>query len=154
MSKCNPGASIVAKLLPKNSVGVEIGVWRGDSSVEFLERCSHLHLVDPWPDREGQYQEVKKRFAGKPVTIHRMTSAEFFDSFKPQVDWVYIDGLHDYDHVCRDLVGALTIIKPGCTIYGDDYAKKDGVQEAVDEFCEAYGFELQLLGLSQYAIAT
>jgi hypothetical protein len=150
VSKCNPGASIVAKLLPENSIGVEIGVWRGDSSVEFLERAAFLHLVDPWPDRESQYREVAKRFKGIAVAIHYMTSAEFFECFKDvlRVDWVYIDGLHDYGHVKADLIGARSILKPGGVIYGDDYGKKEGVKEAVDEICP----HRRLLGLSQYEI--
>jgi hypothetical protein len=148
MSKCNPGASIVAKLLQKDSVGVEIGVWRGDSSAEFLARTSHLHLVDPWPDRDQQYRDVVKRFEGKPVTIHRMTAARFFRSFDELVDWVYIDGLHDYENVKADLIGATSILKLGGMIYGDDHGKKEGVAEAVDEFAP----HRRLLGLSQYAI--
>lgn len=44
----NAGADRVVAHLPAGSVGVEIGVWRGDSSEKFLQRASHLHLVDPW----------------------------------------------------------------------------------------------------------
>ena len=149
MSKNNPGASIVAGLIPLGSVGVEIGVWDGDSSVEFLARCSHLHLVDPWPGRTAQYEKVRLRFAGKPVTIHRATSEVFFATFGGLVDWVYIDGLHDYETVRRDLIAARHILKPGGVIYGDDYGKKGGVAEAVDEIYP----NRRLLGLSQYAIS-
>ena len=149
MSKNNPGASLVAQLIPHHSVGVEIGVWEGASSLEFAARTRHLHLVDPWPGRDTQYLRVRELFRGRPVTIHRRTSSDFFRTFTEQVDWVYIDGLHDYASVKADLLGAARILKPGGVIYGDDYGKKGGVQQAVDEFAP----HRRLLGMSQYAIA-
>jgi hypothetical protein len=52
----NLGSALVAARLPVESVGVEIGVWRGDSTELFLRRAAHVHLVDPWapePYRES-----------------------------------------------------------------------------------------------------
>ena len=152
MSKNNPGAALVAGLIPEGSVGVEIGVWSGASSLDFLTRASFLHMVDPWPGRDHQYRNVIELFKGLPVKIHRCTSGVFFQQFCEQVDWVYIDGLHDYLHVLADLYGAERIIKPDGVIYGDDYGKKEGVKEAVDEYCRVRNRNLELLGLSQYAI--
>jgi len=34
--------------IPQGSIGAELGVWRGDSSVLFLQKAKHLHLVDAW----------------------------------------------------------------------------------------------------------
>ena len=148
MSINNPGAALVASLIPHGSIGVEIGVWKGESSLDFLTRASFMHLVDPWPDRDEQYREVVELMKGRPVNIHRCTSARFFGTFKERVDWVYIDGLHDYESVKADLIGARSILKPSGVIYGDDYGKKGGVKEAVDEFAP----HRTLLGLHQYAI--
>ena len=36
------------KRMPLNSVGVELGVWKGDSSALMAEKTSRLHLVDSW----------------------------------------------------------------------------------------------------------
>ena len=44
----NRGVRNVVSRIPKDSVGVEIGVWRGDSSELFLRRARHMHLVDAW----------------------------------------------------------------------------------------------------------
>ena len=38
----------VLNRIPANSIGCEIGVWKGLSSELFLSKCSHLHLVDSW----------------------------------------------------------------------------------------------------------
>jgi hypothetical protein len=157
-------------------VGVEIGVWRGDSSALFLARAGYLHLVDAWSpqpytnmhDYLQRYQhivrgstmadfhahyamvyaEVCARFKGKPVSIHRCTSREFFANFDETVDWVYIDGSHEYSDVFADLAASAGIVKRGGWIYGDDYGNKTGVMQAVDEFYP----DRQLLGLNQYAI--
>jgi len=34
--------------IPENSEGVEIGVWKGETSKLFLKKTKLLHLVDPW----------------------------------------------------------------------------------------------------------
>lgn len=34
--------------IPQNSVGVELGVWKGNSSELFAQRTKRLHLVDSW----------------------------------------------------------------------------------------------------------
>lgn len=46
----NSNSSSLVDIIPKNSVGAEIGVWRGDSSELFLKKTSpdQLYLVDPW----------------------------------------------------------------------------------------------------------
>ena len=177
----NPGAKETAKRIPKGSVGVEIGVWRGDSSALFLQRASHLHLVDPWsiePYQMGGYavylnrytkivgspdpakfqrfyddvhSEVVRRFEGQAVTIHRCTSAVFFAEFKGVVDWVYIDGLHTFKGCAADLIGVRGIIKPGGSIFGDDYGNKDGVTKAVDHFVKRSGLSVDHFG-NQYQI--
>lgn len=176
MTSYNPGSEIVASLLPQRSVGVEIGVYQGVSSARFLPKCKLLHLVDPWslgayPDKadfltkyahhiggntedaaqryfDAQHDSVARKFRGMPVKIHRMTSAQFFATFIGEVDWVYIDGLHDYDSVCADLQGAFGIVKKGGVIYGDDYGNKPGVARAVEEIAPYR----ELLGLKQYRI--
>lgn len=154
MGGSNLGSHIVAEMIEPGSVGVEIGVWRGDTTARFLERAGHVHLVDPWDLEQYRTREfrqflesyrhivgstdpedfrqhycdveasVRSRFALHPVTFHKMTSREFFDTFTEKVDWVYIDGLHDYLNVLADLYGARNILKPGGMIYGDDYGNK------------------------------
>lgn len=174
------------KRIPLNSVGVEIGVWRGRTSEKFLRRVRHLHLVDSWSvipyensDEHGNYesylsryeklvgsrnpndfqdfyngvyQDVVNRFLDKPVTIHRMTSAEFFEKFNDQVDWVYVDADHSYEGCSYDLNKSLNIVRPGGIIYGDDYTNKPGVRQAVDDFVSRTGLTLNNFYGSQYEI--
>jgi hypothetical protein len=156
------------KRIPKNSIGVEIGVWKGDSSDKFLRRASHMHLVDSWSpisyensDEHGNYENylkrysklvgsndpndfqqyydniynsVVERFKDRSITIHRMSSEQFFKTFTEKVDWVYVDGDHSYEGCLKDLRNCLKIIKPNGMIFGDDYTNKPGVYQAVNQF--------------------
>lgn len=136
-------------LLPKGSVGAEIGVWRGDFSSRLLSvvRPARLHLVDPWKfetsslyerawyggtgaknqaEMDAIYETVLRRFAQEAETgvvlVHRGPSAEIGMQFDDAYfDWVYIDGNHLYEYVKRDLEVFATKVKPGGLVTGDDY---------------------------------
>ena len=182
----NPGSDKTYERIPQGSIGVELGVWKGDTSEKFLKRSGVLHLVDSWSvspyiesEEFGDYQRylkrysllvgsenpkdfqkfyddiasnVKKRFEGKPVVIHRMTTTKFFDSFSGKVDWVYVDASHVFKGCLSDLHNSYNIIKPGGAIMGDDYGTKKGVGQAVDKFIGDTGLELNNFYLDQYEI--
>lgn len=66
----NVGSDQTWQRIPLDSEGVEIGVWRGDSSAKFLRRARHLHLVDAWSvvpyqhsEEHGTYQNYLDRYA-------------------------------------------------------------------------------------------
>lgn len=190
MFSSNKESHQTAKRIPFGSVGVEIGVWRGESSKLFLEQASHLHMVDPWsiepyrlsPEHggfngylkrygkmvgesshgraatEGRFQayydniyhQVVKDFQGRPVTIHRCTSDDFFASITEPVDWFYIDGSHTHDGCLADLRNSMSWAK--YAIFGDDYLTKPGVTTAVNAFVKENGLDLAVFGNNQYMI--
>lgn len=183
----NKGVKYTAKRIPPGTVGLEIGVWKGESAATFLRRgVKHLHLVDPWsveaykdtaefggfpeflnryaplvgaaePKAFQQYYDavankVATRFSGQPVTIHRMTSKEFFESHIKigGIDWVYLDGSHAYAEVMSDLMHAGQITRG--PIFGDDYGNKPGVTMAVNDYVDQSGSQLEVYGGNQYEI--
>ena len=182
----NTGSNETWKRIPEGSTGVELGVWKGETSAKFLQRAGQLHLVDPWSaiayedsDEFGNYQgyldryskivgssdpkdfqkyydniahNVRDKFKNDPVTIHRMTTDKFFESFKGQVDWVYVDALHSYDGCLSDLRNSLKLVKSGGSIFGDDYGNKPGVVNAVDDFIAETGLTLNNFYTTQYEI--
>ena len=172
----NPGTDKTWIRIPKDSIGAELGVWRGDSSVKFLNNAKHIHLVDSWStipyensDEFGNYQayldrysilvksnnpedfqkyydkiynSVVERFKNSPVTIYRMSTKEWFESFKEKLDWIYVDASHSFEGCYYDLINAVKFIKPGGTLFGDDYGdKKPNVKKAVDKFIADTGYE-------------
>jgi len=49
MRGTNAEASKLARnYIPQDSIGAEIGVWKAESSIKFLEKAKFLHMVDPW----------------------------------------------------------------------------------------------------------
>jgi len=143
------GRQFLLDMLPKQSVGVEIGVHKGDFSEEILNSISpqELHLIDPWEhqtsgiyksawyggaakggqnEMDERYSSVLKRFDknihAKQVKVHRGYSTDILQQFPDQYfDWVYIDGNHLYEYVKKDLELSFQKVKSGGYITGDDY---------------------------------
>jgi hypothetical protein len=136
-------------MLPRHSVGAEIGVHLGDFSADILRIVApaHLHLVDPWEhvatpgyeqawygggakggqkEMDERYESVLARFrreidAGQ-VVVHRGLSNDFGSTLPAEhLDWVYIDGNHTYEFVKRDLDLFFGKLKPRGYLLGDDY---------------------------------
>jgi len=164
------GRRWLLEMLPKGSVGAEIGVWQGDFAALMLKvvRPRMLHLIDPWlsaaddehagalfdrPQNEldAIAGRVRARFATEiaagRVVIHRATSAATAAALADaSLDWVYVDGDHAYDAVRADLVTYAAKVRPGGFVAGDDYRRggmyKSGVKRAVDETVAAGMLEL------------
>ena len=156
-------------LIPKGSKMAEVGVFRGEFSKLILEKCvpSTYTMVDVWEgtmssgDKDGRkivkihdmeevYEnEILPHFSKLPnVTIHRTTSDTYFQDFveESSLDAIYIDALHTYRAVLKDLEGARKAVRNGGIIMGHDYGKKfPGVIKAVDQFCEKHGLEISYL---------
>lgn len=154
------------ELLPKRSIGVEIGVFKGDFSKIILEvvNPSKLYLVDPWQgaigsgDKHGQnmqyidgekyYSEhIVREFAiDSRVQVLRAYSTvleSFNDSY---FDWAYVDGNHDYNSVKYDLDVSYRKVRKGGYILGHDYNNNfPGVVRAVDEFCKTNNLSVKYL---------
>lgn len=154
------------ELIPKNSIGVEIGVFKGDFSKILLETIQPqiLYLIDPWEgiigsgDKNGNNVEqingesyyvnnIIPQFLFIPqVKILRHYSdiiSLFPDNY---LDWIYIDGLHEYPFVKHDLEASYNKLKSGGYIMGHDYNSSfPGVVSAVDEFCTKNNLNIEYL---------
>ena len=158
---------IILNTLPKNSVGCEIGVWKGEFSKQLYDTLqpTKLYLVDPWkyfseyPDRwyggklvssqedmDKIFQDVKEIFKDKDeVVILREISENIEPLIKQKsLDWIYIDGNHDFLFVFYDLVTSYFLVKNNGYITGDDYEKGNDIERAVTEFLTIYEDEVML----------
>lgn len=136
-------------LLPRESIGAEIGVHKGDFSRRILDlvRPRELHLIDPWrhepsatykdawygghacgqAEMDTRYVGVCARFATEirsgTVIVHRGNSSDVLERFGDEYfDWVYIDGNHLYAFVLKDLQLSTSKTATGGYIAGDDYS--------------------------------
>lgn len=133
-------------VLPKNSIGCEIGVGSGDfSQILFNEtKPLYLYLIDRWlymedldptvygwkckhsqADYDRFYQMTIDKFKNNNnVIILKKTSTEALDSFEDYFfDYIYIDASHDYESVKNDLELSRKKIKKNGFICGHDYNK-------------------------------
>ena len=64
---------------------------------------------------------------------HRMTSDDFFKANKKQFDVIFIDGLHHYEQVQKDLINSLNFLNQGGLILIHDMLPQNPGQEKVPQ---------------------
>lgn len=86
MKGTNKTVKETLRLIPKNSIGAELGVWKGDTSAKFLSKAKFLHLVDSWSviayedsDEHGNYEGYLKRYASIVGSDNEEDFKKFYD---------------------------------------------------------------------------
>jgi len=129
--------------------GAEIGVDRGRFS-EFMLNCHPemtLLLVDPWRWKlrgESRYQSTVRRmeaFGGRATIVRADSMDAVWAVPEGSLDFVYIDGNHEFDYVMSDLVWWAKRVRYGGVVSGHDYFRfrGAGVVSAVDAYTQAHG---------------
>lgn len=144
--------------------GVEIGTDQGEYADVLLRTIPGLYLtcVDPWKAEayksgeqpEGnenqeffdkRYKEtVEKLKLYSQVRIKRATSMEALEDFADNsLDFVYIDGNHDFVNVARDIDGWIKKVRPGGILSGHDFVrypfrKHNHVKRVVEAYIASY----------------
>ncbi len=85
----NEGSKITVTRIPENTIGIELGVWKGYSSEIFLQKAKYLHLVDSWSiepftgsSEFGTYDDYLKRYA-------KMVGSDKPEDFQKYYDDIY-----------------------------------------------------------------
>lgn len=138
-----PSLAKAKSVCTPDSVCVEIGTWDGGFAEAILEhtKCKTLYCVDPYkqfPSSDYQdgmndltqeqfdakYNNTKKRLTtkyGNRVVFLRMTSEEAVKQFEDEsLDFVYIDGNHDFEYVYKDIDLWYPKVKVDGILCGDD----------------------------------
>ena len=70
-----------------------------------------------------------------------------------KIDYVFLDGGHDYDTVKNDLNNCIGVINKNGTILCDDYnlSYAPGVRKAIDEFVKINNFKCDIICSSRFA---
>ena len=149
-------------------IGAEVGVLCGNTSEVLLRELPDLQLwlVDPWRPYEGEsaigsssqrsFDDAMAKamfwteFARRRRFVLREPSTQAASRFeRGELDFVFIDANHLYEHVCADIHAWWPKIRSGGLLMGHDYGVyRDatgqwGVSRAVDEFVCASDRELQ-----------
>ncbi len=133
--------SQILALGPKEMTGLEIGTLGGEGACWLLENCPNLkklYTVDPyrsyheWIGRVPQAILDEYRETAKQNFIEHGDRVEMHTSCPDvKVDFVFIDGAHDYESVMHDLMDYVPRVKRGGIICGHDYELSPGVRFAV-----------------------
>lgn len=135
---------------------IEIGTYIGEFAIPFLAnwKGKMLHVVDPWmPYKEYQeddkftvdladkfavFKERTHMFSDR-IIIHKMMSEAAVSRFMDErLDFIYLDGNHNYDFIKRDIELYWPKLKPGGIFAGHDFEANgkwaQHVRRAVLEF--------------------
>jgi hypothetical protein len=163
------------EILPKGSIGIEIGVFKAKFSETILAKVKPklLYLLDTWEgivgsgDKDGknkEYVDLTKYFTETIIPKYRNNNnvvlirnkSSIISTLKTEFDWCYIDAEHSYEGVKQDLNNIYPKIKRGGYVCGHDYCERTkGVIKAVDEFCKEKDLQIDYLTndtCSSYAI--
>lgn len=137
--------------------GAEIGVYRGRYSELIKKYNPNLELwsVDAWTiypgykdfgnhDIDDAYEEAKQRSEKSGFKLIKGWSLDAVKNFEDNsLDFVFIDGNHDFRHVTDDIDEWSRKVRKGGIVSGHDFFinhhKGFGVREAVPAWCSAYG---------------
>ena len=153
MRGTNNGLRDLIDILPSGITMAEVGCYAGESTLMFMEsgKVDLLYAIVPWKDKWDGYVddselEVYKyvyanmgwaetsfdfRLRGYSIIKHKDILSNVLDKL-PLLDFIYIDGNHQYEYVKNDIILSQKIVKEGGIIAGHDYDNK-GVIKAVDE---------------------
>lgn len=133
--------------------GAEVGVFTGYYSEVLCKAIPGLDLIccDIWGT--GKYKRAEDECIArlKPYgcKIMKGYSVEVASQVEDgSLDFVYIDGAHDYDNAKADIKAWAPKVRVGGIIAGDDFydfpSGKGGVMRAVTEFTSHHHYDLKL----------
>lgn len=149
-----PACKPILHLVKRNFTGVEIGVYGASSSVQFLDNCKYMYLIDPYCPYPGYADRAIIGDSGDIlyVAVQHYLQENFLNRFLllrvqsflaaeliPEVNFVFIDGNHAYGDVLSDMNLYWPKITPGGFLSGHDFSKgHEEVISAVQQFCDQH----------------
>lgn len=128
---------------------IEIGSYLGESTIMFAQHFNSVVSIDPFIEDydlndatcyhaplNKVFEQFTKNISETSNIYHiRETSDDAFDKIPKQNYFiVYIDGLHTYEQVKKDIENYKKLIPSGGFVCGHDYSTNwQGVKDAIDE---------------------
>lgn len=168
-------------LLPKYfksigfKTGAEVGVYKAEFTEKFCQEGLKMFAIDPWMSFDGQgrtqkiqerqnflYSHAKRQLDKYDCQVIRSSSMDALKYFKDEeLDFVYIDGNHDFKHVAEDIFEWSKKVKKGGVVSGHDYWTSDKsafnvichVAPVVDAYSKVFETNLQIIGLEDKCLS-
>lgn len=137
----------------KEILVAEIGVDYGSNAKNILNflPIKKLYLIDPYDDEldgmagEQRYKKAKKllvKYTNK-IEFIKKKSIDALNDVPDALDFIYIDGNHEYESVKKDIELYFPRVKKGGILGGHDFwGNEVGVCKAVVEFVNANNLRL------------
>lgn len=127
------------------TLGAELGVRDGRFAELFCQAGLEMWCVDPWSpvpnyslDRqEHNYKEATDRLQKYNVHFIRKVSSAALDDVPNGLEFLHIDGRHEFDFVMLDLLQWCPKVRPGGVIACHDY-HLSGVKWAIEAYTAAH----------------
>lgn len=143
--------------------GAEVGVADGRYSEILCQRIPgvRLYCIDPWDTYKGNnrggrrslqhsnYELAKQRLSKYKAVMIREKSMDALEHIPDRwLDFVFIDGNHDYQYVFDDIREWSKKVRSGGIISGHDYYqfKNSGVIEAVHDYTAHKDIKVNIIG--------
>lgn len=142
-----------AKNLPPDAVAVEIGSYRGKSTLTIAQGLQDgngglLHAIDPHPqyfdygEADGEVMRRNVRESGLTnINIIEDYADNVVDSFKEPIHLLWIDGDHTYDGVCSDFKNYTPLLAEGGIVALHDTHLSGPWRVFVDNVLKGSGFD-------------
>lgn len=86
----------ILERIPEDSIGVELGVWKGESSEKFLTKAKYLHLVDSWSVIPYKNNEENGTFEDYLQKYKILVGSSDIDEFQKFYDNIYISVVNKF----------------------------------------------------------
>jgi hypothetical protein len=140
-------------------IGVEIGVQAGINAESIMRTLEMrmLYLIDPYEpyaqdgiefEGKGREQAMSRLWKFRDrIRFIQLKAEDAVESVPSGLDFVYIDGNHQYEHVKEDIENYYRKVKMGGILGGHDFSRLFlGVIRAVTEFSIANNVQLIVEG--------
>lgn len=145
-----PELTYLAETASRHSRIAEVGSWKGRSTAALAANTSgHVTAIDTWEGSYEQgsdfdplavYREFLNNVSGLPVTPVKTESSRYVSEHPDErFDLIFIDAMHEYTSVKRDIELWLPLLTDGGVICGHDFHPNwTGVVQAVKELIPNY----------------
>ena len=118
-----------------------------------LKRIYFKYIKKQNPYSLEAVNELLKKFEKNVHLIQGNSNKVLNKMDMSKIDYVFLDGGHEYNTVKNDLDNCIEVIKKGGTVLCDDYnlGSAPGVKEAIDEFVNKNQLNVDILCENRFA---
>ena len=111
----------------------------------------YIKKIDPYTIEA--VEDLLKKFKSNVHLIKGNSNIVLKKIDMSKIDYVFLDGGHEYNTVKNDLKNCVDVLKNGGTILCDDYnlSYAPGVKKAIDEFVKENNYKCEILLNSRFA---